>query len=421
MGKDLKGKELGNGISQRKNGSYCGRYVDRFGVRKSIYDKDLRVLKKKLLDAEYENKNEISVVDDKITLDQWYEKWMLVYKNDIIRPNTKRHYHHIYTRHISPELGRLPLNSITQLQIKGLINKLKKDGFQWETQNKVRVLLIDMFNRAFEDNFVRRNPAKGVRLASEKPNERKVLTQDEQIAFFKCCSGTFYDNLFIVAVNTGLRPGELFALTWDDIDLEKKMISVTKTLVYQKFEEDEHKEFHIGLPKTQQSIRQVPINSICENALKRQFVQKAIIKKKSNDIKKESKREDLANLLFTTKYDTPLNSVLYSEAIAKIVNEVNLTRDTLDEIEKFSGHTFRHTFATRCIEAGVRPKTLQAYLGHATLQMTMDLYVHTTDESKQLEMELFENEIGKLTETDSMIERRFQGMIKNEKKIIRMA
>ena len=55
-------------------------------------------------------------------------------------------------------------------------------------------------------------------------------------------------------------------------------------------------------------------------------------------------------------------------------------------MEKFSGHTFRHTFATRCIESGIQPKTLQKYLGHATLQMTMDLYVHVTEDFKREEI-----------------------------------
>ena len=89
--------------------------------------------------------------------------------------------------------------------------------------------------------------------------------------------------------------------------------------------------------------------------------------------------------MFTTTYNTPLNSQLICQAIKKVVDEINLTRDDLDKIELFSAHCLRHTFATRAFEAGVQPKTVQKYLGHATLQMTMDLYTsvmprHLTDE-----------------------------------------
>ena len=184
MGKDLKGKELGENISQRKDGRYCARYVDRFGKRKSIYDNNLKELKQRLRQAIYEDEKKVNVIDDKITLDEWFEKWMDIYKNPVIRPSTKRHYEHIYKKHISQQLGNLPLNEITQLQIKSLINKLNDMGYQWETQNKTRVILTDLFERALEDDFVRKNPARGVRLAKNKPNERFILSVEQQTEFF---------------------------------------------------------------------------------------------------------------------------------------------------------------------------------------------------------------------------------------------
>lgn len=413
MGKDLKGKELGEGLSQRKNGSYCGRYNDRFGRRISIYDKDLRELKRKLADAIYENRNCMNIIDEKCTLDQWFYKWMRIYKDNVIRPNTKRHYSHIYYAHISPSIGLLPISQITKLQITALINKLIKSGYKWETQNKVRILLVDMFDRALEDNFVMRNPARGVRISNKPKVERRVLTLEEQSIFFECCAGTFYNNLYVVAVNTGLRPGELFALTWDNINLENKTITVTNTLVYQKYLDDKCKTFHLEDPKTKTSKREVPINSLCEAALKKQYVQKQVIRRRN------VKQTEFPDLLFTTKFNTPLNSELYSESIDRILSEINLIRDNLEKIDSFSGHTFRHTFATRCIECGIRPKTLQSYLGHATLQMTMDLYVHTTSETKESEMKLLETGLEKLlSNNEEYIEERFVNEKEASSKIV---
>lgn len=402
MGKDLKGKEIGENISQRKDGRYCARYVDRFGKRRSIYNANLKELKQRLRQEIYENENELNIVNGKMTLDEWFEKWMDIYKKPVIRPNTKRHYEHIYKKHISPRLGMLPINEITQLQIKSLINKLNDSGYQWETQNKTRIILMDMFDRAMEDNFARRNPAKGVRLAKNKPTERFILSSEEQVEFFECSAGTFYDNLFVTAVNTGLRPGELFALTWEDIDLENMLINVDKTLLYQKLDGDEKKSFHIGPPKTESSIRSVPINRQCCVALKKQYILKQVVAKR--DIRKS----EFSDRLFVTKYNTPLNSVLYSEAIKRIVNEMNLQRDSLDQIEPFGGHTFRHTFATRCIESGVQPKVLQGYLGHADIQMTMNLYVHATDDFKQDEIRKLENAMEELKESNDFVTKKFE-------------
>ena len=109
MGKDLKGKELGTGITQRKDGVYQGRYVDRWGKRKTIYNSSVRELKKDLAEKIAGNINFTSIKQE-ITLDDWFKRWMEVYKDKSIRPNTKREYTHIYYKNISPYLGERKIN-----------------------------------------------------------------------------------------------------------------------------------------------------------------------------------------------------------------------------------------------------------------------------------------------------------------------
>ncbi len=392
MGKDLKGKELGTGITQRKNGIYHARFVDRFGNRKSLYNRNLRELKNSLNTVIYEDKKKINIIDEKTTLDEWYEKWINIHKYNVIRSSTKCNYDSVYKKHISPTLGKMSLSQITQLQIKGLIKNLDKLGYKYETKNRVRIMLLDMFNKAMIDNFVLRNPCKGIKIIKDKNNDRKVLSREEQLIFFECCKGTFYDNLFVVAVNTGLRPGELCGLKWDDIDLDKMEISVERTLLYQKLENDEQKTFHFDPPKTKTSKRKIPINKQCEMALKKQYIQSKIIKNKLY----AKPIDGFEDLLFTTKFNTPINSQIYIDAIKKIIDEINLMKDDLEQMEEFSGHCFRHTFATRCFEAGIQPKTVQKYLGHASLQMTMDLYTHVLNEQAKEEILKLDNELLKI-------------------------
>ena len=407
MGKDLKGKELGKGISQRKDGKYCARYTDRFNKRQSIYGKTLKEVKNKLAKAIADDIRHTNIINEKTTLDDWYVQWMDVYKKPVIRKNTKRHYEHIYKTKISPTLGKERLTDITKLKITSMINKLNEQGYQWETLHKVKVLLSDMFDKAMEDEFVVKNPAKSVRLPKNKPaREIKALSKEDQETFFECASGTFYNNLFIVAVNTGLRPGELFALTEKNINFAKGELYVTNTLLYQKLDGDEKKTFHLEDPKTYTSRRTVPIYKICMSALLSQVRIHKILYNKSpykNNL-------EFPNLLFTTRHCTPLNSVLYSAAIDKIVNEINLMRDSLDKMESFSGHAFRHTFATRCFEAGIEPKTVQSYLGHASLQMTMDLYTSVFPDKKRMEIQ-------KLDETMNIKEPNTSSF-ENSKKIV---
>lgn len=378
MGKDLKGKELGVGLSQRKDGVYQGRYKDRFNKIKYIYGTKLSEVKKELTVAIAENVQFTSIRDD-IKLDDWFNRWIEVYKKKSVRPNTLREYTHIYNKNISPFLGNRNINSFVKSDIQTLIDKIADDNYKYERQNKIKVILNDMFSRAIEDDLMIKNPAKGVKLRADKELKAFALTAEQQIEFLEASKGTFYDNLYNVALNTGLRPGELFALTQEDIHLEERYIDVNKTLVYQKYLEDTCKTFHIEPPKTKQSYRQVPINSECLKYLEKQFELKDIVKHK--------RPKEQNNYLFVTSYNTPLNSQVYSDSIKAIVKQINLARSFDDEFPLFSGHTLRHTFATRCFEAGVQAKVVQSYLGHATLKMTMDLYTHVTEERAAVDIE----------------------------------
>ena len=378
MGKDLKGKELGSGLMHRKDGTYHARYIDRFGKRKSLYGKKLPDLRKRLATAVAENETCTSIRNE-IALDDWFKRWIEVYNKKSVRPNTLREYTHIYNKNISPFLGNHKINSLIKSNVQELIDIASDKGYGYERQNKIKVILSDMFQRAMEDELMVKNPAKGVKLRADKKIKARSLNVYEQDLFFEACAGLFYDNLFNVAVNTGLRPGELFALTENDIDLEEGFIDVNKTLVYQKYLNDDCKTFHIEPPKTKQSYRKVPINSECRKYLERQIKQKNVVMHKSP--------KEQNDYLFVTQCNTPLNSQIYSDAIRSVVNLINLSKSEDEELETFSGHTFRHTFATRCFEAGVQPKVVQSYLGHASLQMTMDLYTHVTEEKASDDIE----------------------------------
>lgn len=385
MGLDLKGKFIGEKISQRKDGRYQARYIDRFGKRKTIYSRSLKDIKKKLTEAEYMDQNYLNVKTD-MTVDEWYHRWMAIYKIPNIRRNTKRNYESVYLKHISPAIGNIQLSKVRNVHIQQIINSLKNNGYQWETQNKVRVILNDMYTYAIADELAMKNPCKGIRTASQKPKtDARCLTREEQALFFECCAGRWYDNLFNVAINTGLRPGELAALTWDDIDIKNMVIHVKHTLVYQKFDGDSKKTYHLEDCKVSTSRRSVPINELCLKYLKRQYIQKNVLSRRCSGNSVYSDR------LFVTRRNNPINAMDYSSAIREVLKDVNEILDSVEQIEVFSGHAFRHTFATRCIESGMRPKTLQALLGHTSLNTTMDMYVHVEESQKQGQMDLLEN------------------------------
>lgn len=381
MGKDLKGKELGTGLTQRKDGRYQGRYKDRWGNTKTIYNMDLRILRTELSVKIAENETGKSV-QGKVTLDAWFIRWIEVYKEKSVREVTKKTYISLYKNHVSPYLGHKKISTIVKSDIQLVIDRAYEKGCQETHQGKIRSMLVAVFNRAIDDDMILKNPAKGVELRSTNSigyKKEKVLTVEEQELFLEYSRNTFFENMFNVALNTGLRPGELFALQKKDINFEESYITVEKTLNYIKLEGDGKRTFHIGPPKTRQSYRKVPINSVCREYLKRQFEQKEVIDKKYP--KKQN------NFLFITRKNEPMYSAKYTYEIAKIIKRINFVRPCEKEMAIFTGHALRHTFATRCFEKGIDPKVVQSYLGHASLKMTMDLYTHVTDEKANMDIE----------------------------------
>ena len=415
MGKDLKGKEIGTGITQRANGVYVGRFTDRFGKRPEFKSRKLREVTAMLEQAKYEDSQKLNICESNMTLDEWYIKWLTIHKYDTIRESSKASYKSFYKKHIAPVLGRNVLSEITTLQIKSLINNMDRKGYGFEMKNRARILLIDLFNKAMTDDFVRKNPAKGIKVERDEEIEPKALSVQEQVEFMNCANGTFYYNLFTTALNTGLRPGELCALTVEDIDFKKKEINVDKTLSYCTWDGEKHKTFHVGPPKTKSSKRILPMNRDAELALMRQFMQRNVIMRKSC----AKPVAGFENLLFVTRLGTPINVQIYSDAIRSIINEINYCKDELDAFEIFSPHCFRHTFATRCIEAGVKPKTLQSYLGHASLKMTMDLYAHVLPDEKQGEMLKLTEKLDNIqSAAETLVEQNFLSFAKEQKKVV---
>ena len=261
MGKDLKGKELGKGISQRKDGRYQARFTDRFGKRRCVYGITLKEVKNALMSEVVDNYSKNNVVDSNMTLDQWYEKWMRVYKEPVLKPSTIRIYIRTYHCYIKPVLGRLPLSSITKLMVTDLLNGLGK-RLHKSTVNNIRTVLCDLFSYAMDNDLCTKNPAKGIKIIGTDRRKIVTLSREDQRDFFFMAKGCFYYNLYVVAVNTGLRSGELRALTLDDIDFENNTINVTKTLTYfRKSSKDDFLGYKISIPKTKYSKRTEPINT----------------------------------------------------------------------------------------------------------------------------------------------------------------
>ncbi len=376
MGKSLKGKELGAGITQRQNGSYQARYIDRFGKRRTIYSRNYGDICKKLRDQQYEDDKCINPVDSQMTLDEWYEKWITVCKKHC-RPTTRRTYQIQYNR-LKKDLGWRKLSGLNLVVLQDAFNSLGSD----KSRSDCKAILVDMLNRAMEADLLNKNPAVGIQtqLDGDITPEKRILSDEEASLLLETAKGGMLYALFVVALNTGMRIGELLGLTWDCVDFEKRLIRVEKTLCYMPGDGITGLyEFHE--PKTKAGIRTIPMLKETYDTLLWQLDRKEHIESMFEP------REGFENLVFTSKTNQPLNAANVKDSINYLVDKINRVHPE-QYFEHLTPHGLRHTFATNCIEKGMKPKTLQKILGHNSLQMTMDLYCHVREETLQEEMAL---------------------------------
>lgn len=208
MGKSLKGKELGKGISQRKGGLYQARFINRFGERQSIYAKTYSEIVKRMRTEQYEDENQINIVRRDMTLDEWFSIWLKTCKRNC-RNSTIETYTAHYKR-IKNELGWRKLTALNLIIMQTAINKLDSDN----KRRNSKKILVDMLNKALDTDLIVKNIAKQINtvITKEEKKERRVLTRSEMEKFLSVAEGRYYGNLFTLALETGMRIGELCAL-----------------------------------------------------------------------------------------------------------------------------------------------------------------------------------------------------------------
>ena len=367
MGRNLKGKELGEGIYQQANGTYCARFIDRFGKRKSKRSKKLQEVRQWLADATYINEHSDIEQATNMMVDAWFEYWIDV-KKKTVRPNTVRNYTERYNKNIQKIIGRKILTEVKPIHCQKIFTDMAEEGYKTSTIYQTRIALFNMLEFAKENEVILSNPCKkSVKSDMGKPSQKKeALTIDIQKKFIEYAKGQSYENQFRFILQTGLRTGELVGLKWEDIDFSKKAIRIQRSMEYRY----SVGEWRIGEPKSKAGYRTIPLTDETIRILTEQ-------KEKNKNIKKI--REEWYEFIFLSRKGEPVKNSAYDTALFKICDKAKINR--------FSMHVLRHTFATRCIEGGMMPKTLQKILGHSNIGITMNLYVHITEDEKQKEID----------------------------------
>ena len=382
MGKDLKGKELGTGLYQRKDGRYEARALVK-GTQIQLYDWDLKKLKKDFEQCKEEVRKGIDRKYENITLDEWFEEWFTRYKVPKIRKQSIKPMKTKYRTSFGKRIGHMKVSEIRNMDIQDVLNWMQQEGRAVSSQREALGRIRECLESAKHNKIISDNPCFEISVPWENTTkERRFLTQEEQNTFLKQVEDNWYKEMFYTMFLTGMRVGEIGALRWQDVDFNNKCIHIKHSL---SCEYDEGiKRLELSEPKTHNSYRDIPfMGEVEEILLAQQFKQKRI--KKSLGKRYRSIGE-FSDLVFVTSMGSPVIRHVAEKEVRKIVNQIN-AKEAFDSVreqrepvvfEYMTPHSIRHTFCSRCFENDMNPKVVQKLMGHQHYSTTIEIYTHVT-------------------------------------------
>ena len=362
-------KNLGAGFRRRDNGRIEYRFTDDQGNRHSVSGATVKECMEKW-EKKFEKLERSRYKGNaEVTLDQYFEEWTTRREGVVKEATCKNNL--VQYRRISPVLGSVKVCALEPRQIKAFRESLK-DDCSTSYINGIVALLKNILNDAVLDELIPRNPCVGIKpLKRSEPEVRdtthRALTVEETEAFFGASEryNAWYHNLYVFLINTGCRIGAAGALTWRDVDFGSNLVHIRRTVTKKMSSQG------YGTPKTKSSFRDIPLTEAARKALQSQA---------AFDRDVFGGALDLSGIVFRPQRGGMLMSGVVAKEMTRLIEFAG--------IKHFSLHAFRATFATRAIESGMNPQTLKEILGHSSFSMTMDLYGHVMESTKQSEMGL---------------------------------
>lgn len=365
----------GEGSITESNGMYQARITigyDENGKQKrqAKYFKTKREAKEWLTEVKSAQDKGVYIEPNKMTLSEWIDIWLTEYKKRTVKPTTYSKLYQVLDRHVKPTLGNCKLKDLRVEMVQKLINELYDQGLSIGMIKRiVYSALFGALQQAVDNGLIIKNVSAKVIFPKEQKKEMRVLSREEQAKFEAVAKNTLIGRAYLLALYTGLRIGELLALTWDDVNFDDGMLSVNKTLIeYRAPNADDtgtgYKVIReVGTPKTESSIRDIPLIPYVLDMLKRE---------------KENAMPNEKNLMFP---NTNGSYMLFQTARNRF--RIILKEADISDAKELHPHSLRHSFATLGLEQGIELKVMQELLGHSTISMTADLYTHVLPDKKK--------------------------------------
>ena len=403
--KDLRGRSLRKGEVQRSSDKrYMYTYTDPMGRRKFIYANDLTELREKEAKLMKDQLDGLDLyVAGKASVNDTFDRYMSTKYN--LRESTRSSYFYTYDHYVRDTFGKKRIADIKYSDVLQfyyyLLNEVK---ISLGTLDTVHCLLHPTFQLAVRDEIIRNNPTDGVmkeisRESGKNRGIRHALTVEQQRAFMEYIANhpIYYHwwPMFTVLLGTGCRIGEALGLRWQDLDYDRRTISINHSLSYYQKPESNKSVLRISKPKTEAGIRTIPMLDVVKDSFEMLYEEQL-----ENGFN-ETEIDGMSGFIFCNRFGTVPNPQTVNHTIKRIANSYNADEVVRAKKERrdpiilpnFSCHHLRHTFCTRLCENETNLKVIQSIMGHRNIETTMDIYAEATEEKKQ---ESFENLATKL-------------------------
>ena len=311
------------------------------------------------LKYQYSNGNTVAQ-PSAIKLSDWLDDWLCLY-NANLSPTTITGYRYQIDNRIKLYLGKTPLKTLNSNQIQAWVNNLSQQGLSGKTVKNTFLNLSAALDKAEELQMIEHNPCKHIVLPSVKKYNAQVYTVAEVQRILKLAQGTDMYFLLIIEFYLGLRKGEVSELKWSDIDLEEGVVHITRSRV----ETDDG--IIVKSTKSEAGIRDIPLSGKVLTVFKTQ-------------------NADYLNKIGKNGFVDSGYVISKSNGEPFVPSSIPQRWDRFCEqhkLRKIRFHDLRHTCATLMIANGVDPKTVQAWLGHSDIQVTLNTYAHCLPSMKQ--------------------------------------
>jgi len=374
-------------FDQMENGTWRGRITVGVGTqgkqkRKSFYGKTRKEVQLKVTQALNQINTGTYIETTNMTVAQWLDIWFTEYILPSVKHATHVNYDGIIHKHINPHLGHIKLADLRTDTIQSFYNAKSlngradgRGGLSPKSVKNIHSMLHKALDQALDNGLIAKNPSNAISLPKpKKTREMRVLTPDEHRQLVANSYDHDHGLVIRLALETGLRIGELLGLQWSDIDFTDSSLTIKRTINRLKsFDPNSTTKTVVVVsePKTKNSLRTIPLSStmLAELTQHRQ-AQERIIKQA---------------YIFINSNQNPFEARRMQKIFKDILHWA--------ELKDINFHALRHTFATRALEANVPAKVVSEMLGHANISITLDTYSHVSLDSKRTALEQMNNYI----------------------------